>query len=362
MSTPPLEQSLLERFEPLRRALASGPLAQRVADARVVVLPGSEPPWTDTGVALEPGDEITVLADGRIVFSEELDLWFGPRVYLWRRIGEGGPVFRAARETATHRANCAGTLQLGIYPGAWSTRNGEHVGTGGLGGALGALLIRWRGDGAEGVRALAAACPEDALVRAELERLEHPAIRPAHWEPLWYLGETDLFTAAERDGRPVIRARPENEAAIIKRAVDTELTPETRLTWSWRVEELPSKVAENTLPTHDYISIAVEFDNGQDLTWYWSAALPEETVFRCPLPWWDQRETHIAIRSGTAALGRWSTETRDLYADYERALGKPPERIVGVWLIAVSFFTHGRGAADFADIALEQPGRRIALD
>jgi hypothetical protein len=52
-----------------------------------------------------------------------------------------------------------------------------------------------------------------------------------------------------------------------------------------------------------YLSIAVEFENGQDLTYYWSAALPEETAYRCPLPWWDRHETHIAMRSGSAGLG-----------------------------------------------------------
>lgn len=37
---------------------------------------------------------------------------------------------------------------------------------------------------------------------------------------------------------------------------------------------LPSEVREDTLTTHDYMSIAVEFDNGQDITCYWSAELP----------------------------------------------------------------------------------------
>jgi hypothetical protein len=43
-------------------------------------------------------------------------------------------------------------------------------------------------------------------------------------------------------------------------------------------------VAEDTLPTHDYLSVAVEFENGQDLSYFWSAALPPESNFRCPIP------------------------------------------------------------------------------
>jgi hypothetical protein len=361
MSPLDAEQELRQRHAPLLRAVAEGAFADEIADARVVALPGKEPPWTDTGVELAAGEAISVLAAGRVVLSEELGLWFGPRVYLWRRIGEAGPIFRAARETATHRAARAGRFYLGIYPGSWASPAGDYEGAAPFGGGFAALLLRWRGDPLAGLRAIERRLPGDALVRAEIERLEALVPKPAGFEPLWYVGESDLFRAAEVDGRAVIQARPENDAAIVKHPLATDLTPDTRLRWSWRFEALPSSVAENQLHTHDYISIALEFDNGQDLTWYWSAALPEETIYRCPLPWWDQRETHVAIRTGAAELGGWKSEARNVYDDYRAALGEPPRRIVGLWLIAVSLFGHGRGAADFAEIALEQPEGRLRV-
>ena len=37
--------------------------------------------------------------------------------------------------------------------------------------------------------------------------------------------------------------------------------------WSWLVEKLPSELLEDLALTHDYISVAVEFDNGQDITY-----------------------------------------------------------------------------------------------
>ena len=83
--------------------------------------------------------------------------------------------------------------------------------------------------------------------------------------------------------------------------------PGTTLRWSWRVDQLPIDLAEDTLPSHDYVSIAAEFDDGQDLTYYWSAALPEGTVYRCPIPTWASRETHVVVRSGRghAGTGCW---------------------------------------------------------
>jgi len=52
------------------------------------------------------------------------------------------------------------------------------------------------------------------------------------------------------------------------------LTPTLRLRWSWRLDKLPSRLPEDTALTHDYISVALEFDDGRDLTWHWSAGLP----------------------------------------------------------------------------------------
>jgi hypothetical protein len=131
------------------------------------------------------------------------------------------------------------------------------------------------------------------------------------------------------------------------------------LEWRWRVDRLPSSLPEHVQPTHDYLSIAVEYDNGQDLTYYWSAALPPDTVYKCPLPWWSTRETHWVVRCGMRELGNWLSESRRLKPDYEQAIGGAlPAKIVRVWLIANSVFQRGHGEARFCDIALVSGGVR----
>ena len=69
----------------------------------------------------------------------------------------------------------------------------------------------------------------------------------------------------------------------------------------------------------------------------------------------------LPIRSGTAGLGSWRREVRNVWADHERFLGPPPTRITAVWLIAVSHFGHGCGRAAFTDIALQSDGERVAV-
>jgi len=323
-------------------------------------LPATQPPWLDTGIDLEPGDPVTVLADGRVFLSRALDIWVGPSFQLWYRVGEGGPVFRGTRATHTFAARERGRLWLASYfPGEWADPSGrlrtpaEDYAK--VSGGLSALVVRWA-PGTDVHRVFRDCARETrvpGLVLAEAERFDQPVPAPEQWDYLWYLGPAEIFRpGVTADGRPAIDCRTHGDVGILRRDARVALRPGTKLRWSWRVENLPIELAEDTLPSHDYLSIAVEFDDGQDLTYSWSAALPEGTVYRCPLPAWTDKETHVVVRSGAAQLGHWLDEERDLYADYARILGGPAREVVRVWLIANSLFQRGHGRCEYASIRL----------
>ncbi|MBW2280603.1 MAG: DUF3047 domain-containing protein [Deltaproteobacteria bacterium] len=335
-----------------------------VAELSCFRLPADVPPWTDTALALRPGEAVTLLAWGEVEWAPGSGLREGPGQHLWARVGKG-EIFNLPRASVTHRAEDGGTLQLAIYQGEWADRQGGLVtGTEAYAlqqGEIEVAVLRWRGDPLEGLDALCAAAPDDAALADERRRLRSPVTPPAGWEYLWFLGEREIFWP--EDGR--LRVSCDAEVGILQTRAEIALDERTRLDWRWCVQELPSAVAEDSVPTHDYVSIAVEFENGLDLTYYWSAALEPETCFGCPLPTWAARETHLVVRSGQAGLGEWHAESRGLLEDYRRAIGgttgKPPERVVGVWLIAVSLFQRGRARADFSDIALVRGGERVEV-
>ncbi len=92
------------------------------------------------------------------------------------------------------------------------------------------------------------------------------------------MGPAEIYRACQEPAHgPAIRCHSRDD-------VDLPLLPDTRLRRAWRTDQFPSGVREDTLPTHDYLSITVEFDNGQDITDFWSAELPVGTGFRCPTP------------------------------------------------------------------------------
>ena len=360
-------EALRARYEAiLDRAGAEARRA--VAELRALHLPAQVPPWTDTGMEISAGDELTLLASGRVVLSEEADLWGGPRLYLWGRIGLRGEIFNPTCDTTTVRAAESGRLYLAIYSGEWATRQGELAtpveAYAALRGGLDVVAIRWRGGAVAGLAALGAEVRGDARLAAEAARLAAPVVPPDGWDYLWFLGRADIFRRAQSGGRDSIALRAENDVGILRRPIDLPLSADTTLCWSWRVSKLPSERAEDTLPTHDYLSVALEFDDGTDLTWYWSAALPVGTAYACPLPTWNARETHLVVRSGGERLGAWCDERRAVLEDWRRAVARPdpPARIAAVWLIAVSLFRHGLAEAEFADIELSSGGRRWRID
>jgi hypothetical protein len=345
-------------------------------------VPANLPPWFDTGLDLSAGEQVTVIAVGRTFLSRELNLCFDPDMQLWYRIGDAGEVFRGTRCSHTFLMRGAGRLFFGNYfPGEWATHTGGiSVGTDAyrrMEGSSEVLVVRWAVEPLEGLKRLAKLGDVASLLAAEIDRLEHPVNSPPGWEYLWFLGPAEIYTAAPvTSQRPSIVCYTHRDAGILHKSVSLPLTPDTRLRWLWKVDVLPSQSREDQLQNHDYVSIAVEFDNGQDLTYFWSSELKPETGFRCPIPTWTARETHVAVRSGRDELKRWCQEERSLYADYQRFIGtpgrldeasdarvvQPPTRIVRIWLIANSMFRRQEGRCEYGPIELRAGERIVSVN
>lgn len=352
-------------WERLLARLPDGERAKSVAELRALRLPANTPPWLDTGISVARGEEVTILARGRVVVSAELGLSSRPRYALWARVGGRAPIWSGTADTQTFRAPHDGPLELAVYQGEWSSRDGEiatpREAYAALTGELEVVILRWRAGARTGLEALRRVAPDEPLVAAELARLVAPIEPPRGWEYLWFLGPSETYRSIDVEGRPGIAAHLRDDVAILRRPVELALASDTEIAWRWRVRELPSQKPEDQLLQHDYLSLAVEFENGRDLSYFWSASLPPETHFACPIPQWNPRETHLVVRSGAEGLGLWQNERRNVFVDYSRAMGEPPARIVAVWLIAVSLFQHGRGEVEFADIALTSDGERVEV-
>ncbi len=355
-------RSALEEL--LGRLGSSAP--EMLREVRFVEMPADQPPWFDTGVDIEAGQQLTYFACGRAYVAKALDIWVPAPLQIWSRIGEKGTIQSATRDSHTLTATSAGRLYFGNYfPNDWTSREGDtlhgpEVFRGAEGGFSIAVIV-WKKGASEGLARLAGLGDVDGLVGGEIDRLRQGRTAPADWNYLWHLGEAEIFRPREIDGQVAVDCHTHRDVGILQKDVDFPLTPATRIAWRWKVDELPSELREDTTPTHDYLSLAVEFDNGLDLSYYWSATLPAEHFYACPLDNWRDKETHLVIRSGAGGLGTWIAEDRDLAADYQRAIGKPATRIVRVWFIAVSLFQRRTGRCQYADIRLSDGGTHLTV-
>jgi hypothetical protein len=153
----------------------------------------------------------------------------------------------------------------------------------------------------------------------------------------------EVYSAADADSATT--AARLCDVGILQRDIDLPL-PQSA--WSWKVDALPSTLAEDTLPTHDYLSIAVEFSTASTSPTTGVGLAPHR--YWCPLPTW-------AKRCGTQRhdrLGRWIDEDRT-YTPTTPHIGEP-QRIRRGGRIANSMFQRGGASAPTGDTLRSQEG------
>lgn len=352
--------SFLDRAEFIDglNALIARAKSPELLDVRVLDLTSSDLPWKDIGLSLANGQQVTFLLGGRLWLSREEDLWAEPGVAFHVRTRGTRAIFNPMSNTGTLVAAHDGPIEIARSLVEFKNEEGEiwtpkdaylktdvHI--------YGLALV-WRNSALAGLRSLLAEGDVIGVIGSEIDRLESHRKLPEGWNNFFMLGGGPVIFNDLGGGE--IACEPLKNAGILQRPVSIDLKPGTKLNWRWIVEELPSRLPEDQLTSHDYLSIGAEYDDGQDLTYFWSSTLPVGKAFRCPIPRWTPLESHMAVRSGLSELGTWVGEERDLYADYHEHIGGPAKSVVRIWLLGVSLFQRRRGSCRFGDIQISQPG------
>jgi hypothetical protein len=352
------EDEFRERFSALLDRAPPG-LVRKFA---FISPPADRSAWLDSGIDCPGGEAVTLFATTPTAPLFEADANMRPDLQLmyrvrfdgearrgaWRRVGADGEATRSTRSSDTFVPPRPGRLFLASANDPEASAQDRRPGV-----RRCVLVVQWTGDPLEGLKTLRAGGDVGGLLDSEIARHQAAIALPDGWRYPPVGSGLDQFAAdLRRPAGPIIGCYSRNNGALLMKDAALPLLPATKLRWSWKIDQLPSCVAEDRLESHDYLSIAVEFDNGRDLTYYWSAELPFETGYHCPVPGWENRETHVVVRTGAETLGKWFEEERDLYADYLRYVGDPPGAIVSVWLLAVTFFQRGEGQCEYGRIEL----------
>jgi hypothetical protein len=202
---------------------------------------------------------------------------------------------------------------------------------------------------------------------------------PEGWRP-W--GVTRFKRATEyrlvrEDGRTAVRASATSSASGLAHPLDLDPSVYRLLHWHWKVDQLIAK-ADNTQkntedsPVRLVISFAGDMEKldfsdnmffeqikaftGQQLPYatlmyIWENRVPTGTVI-------PNRHTSrikmVVAESGRDKLGAWQEQTRNIYADFRRAFGEEPGRILSVGIMTDTDNTGENVHAYYGDITFKR--------
>ena len=154
---------------------------------------------------------------------------------------------------------------------------------------------------------------------------------PAGWQGQSWGSPKYEFAVVDNDGHRVLHLRSQGEGSTIskdiKGKVDLKQTP--ILEWSWKVVVLPKGGDSRRKATDDQAAQVYvawprfpEAVRSRIIGYVWDTTAPLGLVVPSEK---TGTVTYIIVRSGTADLGRWVTERRNVVEDFRRIYGEAPE-------------------------------------
>jgi DUF3047 family protein len=137
----------------------------------------------------------------------------------------------------------------------------------------------------------------------------------------------------------VLRLRSRGDNSTISKAVAIDVKEHPILTWRWRVVTLPAggdcrRKAADDEAAQIYVAFPRSLTalRSRIIGYVWDTTAPADTIIRSKS---SSLVTYVVVRSGAAELGRWLTETRNVWDDYLRIYGEAPAEGVGAVSVAI---------------------------
>ena len=144
------------------------------------------------------------------------------------------------------------------------------------------------------------------------------------------------FKVEEHDGRAALHMKSENEGSTISRDVKgkVNLKETPILEWTWKAVTLPKTGNSCRKATDDQaLQIFVvwprfpEAVRSRIIGYVWDSTQPVGTICKSEK---TGTVTYIVLRSGSADLGKWMTERRNVVEDFTKVYGEAPDNPAGV--------------------------------
>jgi hypothetical protein len=198
-------------------------------------------------------------------------------------------------------------------------------------------------------------------------------------QPLSKLKRDTVYSLVQEDGHAVLRGVADRSASLYVARFKPATGVPASIGWRWKTDALIPDADNRDKKREDApLRVLVGFDGdkatlpeeeqkrfqraksltGRDgpyatLMYIWSDHVPVDTVI--PSAHTSQVKM-LAVASGSKGLGQWQTVQRNLAADYKRAFGAAPGRVLGVAVMTDTDNTGGKAVGEYSDISLDCKG------
>lgn len=200
------------------------------------------------------------------------------------------------------------------------------------------------------------------------------------WEPLEFpnIDRHSHYQLVDDNGQQVVQATTDNSASGLIARVSVAPGDSLILRWRWKVSNVYEQGNARKKSGDDYparIYVAFEFEPeqagfferakrktvevvfgeklpGNALNYIWANRLPVGDVVANPF---TDTTMMVAVNSGATNTGKWITVERDIVADYRKAFGRNPPKLVGVAIMSDSDNTGESATAWYGNVRLIQP-------
>ena len=139
------------------------------------------------------------------------------------------------------------------------------------------------------------------------------------------------MTVVEDGGKKVLHLKSKNEGSTISKEVKGKVNLKTTpiLEWSWKAVVLPTGGNSCAKATDDQAAQVYvawprfpEAVRSQIIGYVWDTTQPVGTICKSEK---TGTVTYVVLRSGSAELGKWHTERRNVREDFKKIYGAEPD-------------------------------------
>lgn len=188
-----------------------------------------------------------------------------------------------------------------------------------------------------------------------------------------HISKHTKYTLVRQSGAKVVQAMSQDSASGLYRETDIDTTLFPLIQWRWRVNNTLKSGDASTKDGDDYaarIYINFKYDINRlgmlerlkyesfkliygrypplaVINYIWANKLPKGKQVNNA---YTRRVKMIAVESGGEKLGKWITETRNVYKDYQQAFGEVPGAITGIAIMTDTDNTGETATSFYGDI------------